>query len=76
MSFFSLAPYTTQVTEKLGLAGDAPLFSFQYADKKGNEAFLKLDKKCLSQDLNKKEVRIPLEVCSDETGGHMSREKA
>jgi len=49
------------VTGKLGLTGGAPLFSFQYADKKGNEAFLKLDKKCLSQDLNKKEVPRQLE---------------
>eukprot|EP00729_Bicosta_minor_P023947 gene23947-8787_t len=44
------------VCEKLGLTGGAPLFSFQYTDKKANETFLKLDKKVLSQDLNKKEV--------------------
>lgn len=47
---------SSQVCEKLGLTGGAPLFSFQYTDKKANETFLKLDKKVLSQDLNKKEV--------------------
>eukprot|EP00035_Acanthoeca_spectabilis_P021475 m.438450 g.438450 ORF g.438450 m.438450 type:complete len:383 (+) comp18238_c0_seq1:105-1253(+) len=37
------------------------LFSFAYRDKKDFEAFLKLDKKILSQDLNKKETPITLD---------------
>lgn len=37
------------------------LFSFGYRDKKDFEAFLKLDKKILSQDVNKKESPIQLE---------------
>eukprot|EP00038_Savillea_parva_P018614 m.24544 g.24544 ORF g.24544 m.24544 type:complete len:383 (-) comp4168_c0_seq1:2348-3496(-) len=37
------------------------LFSFAYRDKKDFEAFLKLDKKILSQDINKKEVPIVLD---------------
>lgn len=47
------------VINKLGLS-QVPLFGFQYTDSKGAETFLKLDKKILSQDVNKKELPIRL----------------
>ena len=47
-----------QLCERLGITDsiDSSLFSFQYKDKKAFDAFLKLDKKVLSQDMNKKET--------------------
>jgi len=45
------------VCEKLGVSDplDSALYSFEYKDKKEFDAFLKLEKKVMSQDLNKKE---------------------
>lgn len=45
-----------QVCELLQLPADGvPLFAFQYTDAKGFHAFIKPEKKVMSQDLNKKE---------------------
>lgn len=48
------AELVAMVCEKMQIE-HSPLFSFQYTDKKGFDAFLKEEKKCLSQDMNKKE---------------------